>query len=163
MKTAARNGKHGYRFGKRSVLRFNLTKSRKGFCQTGRGRWLHVVGSKTEKAWESTRESLVQGTWRLRLRVLEAEGRILEGVLKTVTLTQSQLVCLPSWVGGLLSTNSGLVEGNCFGSYISSWLQRKQAKSLLYCLLQHCVKLQTIAAIQVSILAQLQFWISLCF
>ena len=58
------------------------------------------MGSKTEKAWESTRESLEQGTWRLRLRVLEAEGRILEGVLKTVSESHShghvQLVCLPS-------------------------------------------------------------------
>jgi len=38
--------------GNKNVLRFDLNESREGFCQTGRGRSLHVEGPKTEKAWE---------------------------------------------------------------------------------------------------------------
>ena len=64
-------------FGK-NVLWLNLNESRDGFRRRGRGRSFHVEGPKTEKAQEPTVESLVRGIWRLR--VLEAERRIREGV-----------------------------------------------------------------------------------
>ena len=67
MKTAARNGKHGYSFGKRNVLRFDLNESREGFCRRGRGRSFPVDGPKTKKVQEPTVESLVQRIWRLRV------------------------------------------------------------------------------------------------
>ena len=51
--------KHGYSFGNKNVLRFDLNESREGFCWRGRGRSFHVKGLKTEKAWEPTAESLV--------------------------------------------------------------------------------------------------------
>ena len=54
MKTAARNGKHGYSFGKRNVLRFDLNESREGFCRRGRRRSLHAEGQNTEKVLEPT-------------------------------------------------------------------------------------------------------------
>ena len=59
-------------------LRFDWKESREGFCRRGRGRSFHVDGPKTEKAREPTEESLVRGIWRLR--VSEAERRVLEGV-----------------------------------------------------------------------------------
>ena len=40
--------KHGYSFGNKNVLRFDLNESREGFCWRGRGRSSHV--KKTEKA-----------------------------------------------------------------------------------------------------------------
>ena len=72
------NGKHGYSFGKRNVLRFDLNESREGFCRRGRGRSFHVDGPKTEKAREPAVESLVRRIWRLR--VSEAERKVQEGV-----------------------------------------------------------------------------------
>ena len=51
MKTAARNGKRGYSFWKRKILRFYVNEPRKGFCRRGRGRSLLVGGPKTEKCW----------------------------------------------------------------------------------------------------------------
>jgi len=50
---------------------------RVGFCRRGRGRVFHVQGTKTEKAREPTVESLVRGSWRLR--VSEAEQRPRDG------------------------------------------------------------------------------------
>ena len=67
MKTAARNGKHGYSFGKRNVLRFDLNESREGFCRRGRGRSFPVDGLKTAKVQEPTVDSVVRGIWRLRV------------------------------------------------------------------------------------------------
>ena len=67
-----------YSFGKRNVFMLHLNESREGFCRRGRGRSFHVDGLKTEKAWEPAVESLVRGTWRLR--VSEAERRAREGV-----------------------------------------------------------------------------------
>ena len=67
-----------YNFGKRNVFRLDLSESREGFYQRGRGRSFHVDGLKTEKVWELTLESLVRGI--LRLRVSEAEWRVWEGV-----------------------------------------------------------------------------------
>ena len=63
MKTSAQNKKHGRStiFGKKKVFRLDLNESREGFCRRGRGRSFHVDGPKTEKAWELTVESLVQG------------------------------------------------------------------------------------------------------
>ena len=62
MKTTAWNRKHGRSIvlGK-DILRFDLNESRDGFCGRGRGRSFHVEGLKTEKAWEPTVETLVQG------------------------------------------------------------------------------------------------------
>ena len=58
--------------------------SREAFCQRGRGRSSHIDGSKTEKAWEPTVESLVQGIWTLR--VSESEWRVQKNVkLETIT------------------------------------------------------------------------------
>ena len=55
----------------------HLNESRDCFFRRGRGRY--VVGPKTEKAArEPTEESLVRGI--RRLRVLEAERRVREGV-----------------------------------------------------------------------------------
>ena len=71
-----------YSFGKRNVYRSHLNESREGFCPRGRGRSLHIDGSKTEKVREPTVESLVRGIWRLR--VSEAERRV-RVKLKTVT------------------------------------------------------------------------------
>ena len=50
---------------------------RVGFCRRGRGRVFHVQETKTEKAREPTVESLVRGSWRLR--VSEAEQRACDG------------------------------------------------------------------------------------
>ena len=73
-------GKHSgsILFGKRSVLRWDLKKSREGFFRTGRGRSILVEGPKAEKAQEPTVESLVRRIWSLR--VSEAERRVREGV-----------------------------------------------------------------------------------
>ena len=46
-----------YSFGKRNVFKLHLNESRESFCRRGRGRSLHVEGSKTEKAREPTMES----------------------------------------------------------------------------------------------------------
>ena len=67
-----------YNFGKRNVFRLDLNESRGGFPRTGRGRSFHADGPKTEKAREPTVKGLVPGIWRLR--VSEAERRVLEGV-----------------------------------------------------------------------------------
>ena len=75
-KTASGNGmeKHG-----RLIIMWFDLKSRAGFCWRGSGRPFHGKGPKTEKAWEPTLGSLVQGVWRLT-RVSEAERRVWEGV-----------------------------------------------------------------------------------
>ena len=57
---------------------FVLEGPREGFCQTGKGKSVHVVEPKTEKSREPTVESLIRGIWRLR--VSEAERRVREGV-----------------------------------------------------------------------------------
>ena len=61
----------GLQSGKRNVFRLPLNESKEGFCRRGRERAFHVDCSNTEKAWEPRVESLVRGTWRLR--VSEAE------------------------------------------------------------------------------------------
>ena len=65
---------------KRNVFRLQLSESREGFCQRGRGRSFHVDGPKTEKAREPTVESLVRKIWILMLRMSEAEWRVQKGV-----------------------------------------------------------------------------------
>ena len=60
-----------------------MNESREGFCQRGRGRSFHVDGQKTDKAWESTVESMVRGIWRLRVSKAESTGGHVK--LKTVT------------------------------------------------------------------------------
>ena len=61
-KPAAREEKTGrvYCFGKRNVLRLDLKEFGNGFLWTGRGRSLHVDGSKSENAGEQAVESLVR-------------------------------------------------------------------------------------------------------
>ena len=69
----------GLQFGEnKSFFKVDLNESREGFCWRGKGRSLHVDGPKTEKARESTVQSLVRGIWRLRIS--EAERRVREGV-----------------------------------------------------------------------------------
>ena len=67
-----------YNFRKRNAFRSDLNESREGFCRRGMRRSFHVDGPKTEKAREPTVGCLVRGIWRLR--VLEMERRVLEGV-----------------------------------------------------------------------------------
>ena len=76
MKTAAWNRTQGRStvWGKINVFRLHLNESRGFFCCRGRGRSFHVDGLQTEKAWEPTVESLVQGIWRLRVSEAEQRG-----------------------------------------------------------------------------------------
>ena len=68
-----------------------MNESREGFCRRGRGRPFHVEGPKTEKVREPTVKGQVQGIWRLR--VSEAEWRVQEGKVKTVTETRQSSAC----------------------------------------------------------------------
>ena len=52
---------------------------------------IHVEGPKTEKVRQPTVKGLVQGIWRLR--VSEAEPRVQEGKVKTVTETRQSSAC----------------------------------------------------------------------
>ena len=80
-----------YYFRKRSVLRLSLMESREGFCRRGRVRSFHILGLKTENAWEPTEESLVCRIWRLNGgndKVAETTTVSAE-TYTSVTLTQS--------------------------------------------------------------------------
>ena len=61
MKTAARNGKHGYSFGKEMLWGFWLQCVKRGFLLERKGKVIpfRVEGTKIEKALEPTVESLV--------------------------------------------------------------------------------------------------------
>ena len=59
IKTSACNRKHGRSNILGNVYRLDLSESKEGFCQRGRGRSFHVDGLKTEKAQEPTVESVL--------------------------------------------------------------------------------------------------------
>ena len=70
----------GLMFWKKKCLEIGFEGVQRGFLLERKGEviQIHVMEPKTEKALEPTLESLAPGTWRLR--VSEAEQRVLEGV-----------------------------------------------------------------------------------
>ena len=59
-------------------MRLDLKESREGLFRRVSGRTFHVERPKTDKAREPIVDSLLRGIWRLR--VLEVEQRVREGV-----------------------------------------------------------------------------------
>ena len=74
-----------YNFGKRNVYRSHLNESREGSCPRGRGRSLHVDGSKTEKVREPTVES---GARNLEAESIRSRAESTGGCVKLKTVTE---------------------------------------------------------------------------